>query len=281
MTEECMSLHLPPLGMGTWGMGGKFEEDSTNFDESVEALRFGFDLGIRLVDVAELHGGGLTEKIVGAAIKGYPRGEIQIISKVSRDHLKYDEVLKAAEGSLKRLGVNFIDLYLVHKLPPGVLEPATETLSALERLLKDGLVRHIGVSNFTESQLKKAQSYLTEARIEANEIEYNLLFQKAGDEVAPFCRKEGIHRIAHRPLAKGALAKGETNVLDTLSQKYNKTPAQMALNFIITQGMTAIPKASEREHLQENVGALGWRMETGDIELLRALDGSAPYEKIK
>lgn len=274
-------MNLPQLGMGTWGMGGKFEKDSSNFDESVEALRFGFELGLRLVDAAELHGGGLTEKIVGKAIKGYPRSDIQIISKVSRDHLRYDEMLKAAEGSLKRLGTDYIDLYMIHKLPPGVSEPSAETLRALERLLMEGAVRHIGVSNFSSAQVARAQSYLTEAKIEANEIEYNLLFQKAGDEVAPFCREHGISIIAHRPLAKGALAKGEHKTLDALSEQYGKTPAQVALNFILSQDMTAIPKASDKKHMEENMGALGWRLSDEDIERLRTLDGSMSYQKIQ
>lgn len=276
-----MALTLPPLGMGTWGMGGTFERDARNFDESVEALLFGFDLGMRLVDVAELGGNGLTEEIVGEAIKGYPREEIQIISKVSRDHLKYNDVFEAASASLTRLGTDYIDLYLIHKLPPGVAEPAAETLQALERLLTEGRIKHIGVSNFSKIQIEKAQSYLVEAKIEANEVEYNLLYQHEAKETIPFCKARGISVIAHRPLAKGLLAKGENVILDTLSRKCGKTPAQIALNFILSQDMTAIPKASNKEHMKENLGALGWRLSEEDIKELRKLDGSAPYQKIK
>ncbi|HCB35322.1 MAG: hypothetical protein A2W52_01135 [Candidatus Taylorbacteria bacterium RIFCSPHIGHO2_02_49_25] len=274
-------MHLPLLGMGTWGMGGKFDTDESNFDASVEALRFGFEQGIRLVDVAELHGGGLTERIVGEAIKGYTREDIQIISKVSRDHLKYDEVLRAAEGSLKRLDTSYIDLYMIHKLLPSVALPDALTLKALERLSAEGMVRHIGVSNFNVVQLQEAQKHLASTTIEANEIEYNLLFQEAGNEVAPFCKANGIHLIAHRPLAKGMLVRGENKLLDELARTYEKTPAQISLNFIISQGMTAIPKASDKKHLQENVGALGWKLEEGDIALLRKLDGSVPYQRIQ
>jgi diketogulonate reductase-like aldo/keto reductase len=191
------------------------------------------------------------------------------------------DVLKAAEGSLNRLGTDYIDFYMIHKLPPGVAEPDSLTLQAFLRLLTEGKIRHIGVSNFSSGQLKKAQSFLKEAKIEANEIEYNLFFQEAGDEVAPYCKANDIHLIAHRPLAKGALSHGENKLLDTLSRKYDKTPAQIALNFIVSQGMTAIPKASSKEHLKENIGALGWKVEEGDMILLRALDGSAPYEKIQ
>src|SRR3989338_6318629 len=98
-------MHLPLLGMGTWGMGGKFDTDESNFDASVEALRFGFEQGIRLVDVAELHGGGLTERIVGEAIKGYTREDIQIISKVSRDHpRRQQQCLQETAGGEKATG---------------------------------------------------------------------------------------------------------------------------------------------------------------------------------
>ena len=275
-----MALTLPLLGMGTWGMGGTFKEDSSNASESIEALRFGFELGLRLVDVAELHGDGLTEKLVGKAIKGYPREEIRIISKVSRDHLKYDDVLKAAEGSLKRLGTDYIDLYLIHKLPPGVTEPAAETLSALERLLKEGRVKHIGVSNFSVKQIEKASSYLSGAVIEANEIEYNLAYQEAAKEVIPYCKKRGIRVIAHRPLGKATLFREKIKMLDALAEKYDKTSAQVALNWIISQNVTAIPKAMKTEHMIENIGALGWKMEERDIELLKQTDGFIPYEKI-
>ncbi|MDO8594369.1 MAG: aldo/keto reductase [bacterium] len=274
-------MELPLLGMGTWGMGGTFEKDPSNFDASIESLRFGFELGLRLIDVAELHGGGLTEEIVGEAIKGYKREEMHIISKVSRDHLKHDDVLRAIEGSLKRLGTDYIDLYLIHKLPPGMTEPPAETFEALERLLREGLVRHIGVSNFTPAQIEKAESYLTESRLEANEIEYNLLYQGQQKETIPFSKARGMKLIAHRPLAKGLLGNTEHETLKTLSRKYGKSPVQIALNWILSQDITAIPKASSKEHLKENIGALGWKLSDEDIALLRALAGSLPYEKIK
>jgi len=276
-----MALSLPLLGMGTWGMGGTFRKDPSNFDESVEALRFGFELGIRLVDVAELHGEGLTEEIVAQAMKGFTREDIFIISKVSREHLRYDDVLKAAEGSLKRLGTDYIDLYLVHKLPPEMPEPLPETFAALERLYTQGIVRRIGVSNFSKAHLEQSSRFLTEATLAANEVEYNLLYQNAAREVIPYCREKCISVIAHRPFGKGELFQKAIPLLDEIAKKYKKTIAQVALNWLISQGITAIPKASSQEHIRENLGALGWEIEAGDIELLRALDASVPYEEIK
>lgn len=274
-------MNLPQLGMGTWGMGGTFAEDPSNFDESVEALRFGLAFGLRLIDVAELHGNGLTEKIVGEAIKGYPRKKIFIISKVSREHLDYDKTLRAAEGSLKRLGTDYIDLYLVHKLPPENPAPQEETFRALGSLLKEGLARHVGVSNFTAAQIETASRYLAPAKIEANEIEYNLIFQEAEQKTIPYCRSKDIRVIAHRPFGKGLLFKQPIPFLYALAEKYGKTVAQIAINWIMSQGMTAIPKASDKKHIQENLGALGWKLHDEDITLLRTLGGSVPYERIK
>lgn len=276
-----MTLSLPLLGMGTWGMGGMFTKDPSNFDESVELLRYGLGLGLRLIDVAELHGAGLTERIVGEAVKGFPREELTIVTKVSREHLKYDDVLRAAEGSLRRLGTEYIDLYLVHKLPPSVTEPSPETFRAFERLLTGGTVRHIGVSNFTARQIEQASVYLESARLEANEIEYNLLFQQAGSAVISFCRKNDMRVIAHRPLGKGILFIEPIPLLSEVAEKYGKTPAQVALNWIMSQDITAIPKAGSRAYIQENLGALGWKMEPEDVERLRNLDGFFPYEKIR
>lgn len=276
-----MSISLPLLGIGTWGMGGTFTQDPGNFRESVEALCCGFELGIRLVDVAELQGEGLAERIVGEAVKCFSRNKICIITKVSREHLDYDGVLRAAEGSLERLGTNYIDVYLVHKLPPENPVPQETTFRAMERLLKEGRVRHIGVSNFKAAQITQASKYLTEAKIETNEIEYNLLFQEAGSETIPYCQSKNIRVIAHRPFGKGSVFQETIPLLDALARKYGKTPAQIALNWLIAQDITAIPKASNREHIKENIGALGWKLSDDDRESLRKLNRFFPYEKIK
>src|SRR3989338_10418433 len=104
---------IPLLGMGTWGMGGKFERDDSNIKESIAILKYGLDLGIRLIDVAEIYGGGLTESIVGQAILGYPRADICLVSKVWKTNLRYNDVLKACEQSLTRLKTNYLDVYLI------------------------------------------------------------------------------------------------------------------------------------------------------------------------
>lgn len=256
-------MEMPLLGMGTWGMGGKYERDPSNAKESVEILKAGLDLGIRLIDVAELYGGGLTEEIVSEAIKDYKREDIFIISKVWKDNLRYEDVLKAIQGSLKRLKTGYIDLYLVHW--PNDEIPLSETMRAMEYLADEGLARYIGVSNFSVELLKEAQNRLDHAKIAANQIEYNLIERSAEKDIIPYCQKNGIKVIAYRPLARGGLAGSENKTLEALAQKYNKTPAQIALNWIIFKDIVAIPKAGSIAHLKENYGALGWSLEAEDV----------------
>lgn len=264
-------MELPQLGLGTWGMGGKFERDPSNAEESAKLLSYGFDLGWRLVDVAERYGEGLTEEILGRALAGRKREEFTIISKVWREHLRCDDVLRAAEGSLKRLDTGYIDLYLIHWPNPAV--PLQQTIAAMETLRERGLIRHIGVSNFSVALMEEAQSLLKNAPLAANEIEYNLVARGAERDVMPYCRKHGIRVIAYRPLAKGALLSARNAALDALAKKYEKTPAQVTLNWIIRQGITAIPKAGSREHLRENWGALGWELTDEDARML----GASPF----
>lgn len=260
-------MNIPLLGMGTWGMGGKYEKDTSNVEQSVSILKQGLDLGIKLIDTAELYGEGLTEEIVGRAIKGHPREEVFIITKVWKTHLRHRDVLAAAEKSLERLQTDYIDLYLIHW--PNEETPLEETMRALEELVSNKKVRFIGVSNFSVILMKEAKSYLRKIKLSANQIEYSLLEHSAEKDIIPFCKENDIQVIAHRPLAKGRLALEQKEMLEALSKKYQKTPIQIALNWLISQDIVAIPKTSDAGHLKEICGAGGWRLEAGDIELLK------------
>ncbi|MCR4276196.1 MAG: aldo/keto reductase [Candidatus Parcubacteria bacterium] len=262
-----MHLPQPYLGMGTWGMGGTWERNPDNIDVSIEALRFGLSLGLKIIDVAELYGGGLSEEIVGRAIAGR-REEAYLISKVWKTNLRYDDVLRAAHGSLKRLNTDYLDLYLVHW--PSEEMPLSETMRAMEHLVDENLVRAIGVSNFSPQLMEEAQSYLKHTAIIAHEFEYNLLTREAEHEVIPYCRAHDIDLIAYRPFAKGALTQHTNVLLEELAKKYDKTPNQIALNWIISQDIVAIPKSSSEAHIKENADALGWELSPQDIERLRS-----------
>ncbi len=262
-----MHLPNPHLGMGTWGMGGTWERDPANIDASIEALRLGLSLGLRIIDVAELYGRGLSEEIVGRAVAEH-RPDAYIISKVWKTHLRYEDVLRAADSSLERLGTDYIDLYLVHW--PNADVPLSETMRAMEKLVDDKMVRAIGVSNFTPELMEEAQGHLKHTTLTANEIEYNLHARDAEQGIIPYCRAHDIDIIAYRPLAKGALARHTNSVLDELAKKYGKTHNQIVLNWITSQNMIAIPKSSNLAHIKENAGALNWNLEPDDVERLRA-----------
>ncbi len=262
-------MQMPLLGMGTWGMGGKFERDPRTIDRSIEVLQLGLQLGLSLIDVAELYGEGLTEEIVGRAIKGHPREDIFLISKVWKTHLAYDDVLRAAERSLTRLDTPYIDLYLIHW--PNKDIPLRETMRAMERLVSERVVKAIGVSNFSVSDMDEARVALTATPLAANQIEYNLLHKEALADTIPYCKANHIPVIAYRPLARGILPNTYTTTLDMLSRKYGATANQIALAWIMSQDITAIPATLDPEHLKENFGALTLKLSTEDQRLLDAL----------
>lgn len=257
----------PRLGMGTWGMGGTYERDPSNVNASIEVIKAGLDAGLKIIDVAERYGEGLSEEIVGSAIRGR-RTDTYLISKVWKTNLRYDDVLRACEGSLRRLAVDCIDLYLVHW--PSEEVPLSETMRAMERLVEEGMVAAIGVSNFSAGRMEEAQRCLKNAKLVANEFEYNLIARDAERDIIPYCQTNDIDMIAYRPFAKGVLSSSHTGVLQELASAYGKTPNQVILNWLLSQGMVAIPKSSNPEHVQENVGALGWNLSGTDIERLRS-----------
>ncbi|MDI6806258.1 MAG: aldo/keto reductase [Candidatus Aenigmarchaeota archaeon] len=256
-------VKVPAIGMGTWGIGGYTTRDTTHDKEAIVALRKGIELGLYLIDTAEMYGNGHCEEIVGEAIKPFPREQVFIVSKVLPEHLCYNDVIKAARGSLKRLKTNFIDLYLIHS--PNSRVPLKETMGAMEKLVGDGLVRFIGVSNFDVTEMEEARNYLSTNDIVVNQVEYSLLERSIERDVLPYCIKNQITVMAYTPLAKGELARNK--FLREIGEKYGKNPAQVALNWLISkENVIAIPKAINLRHVEENVGAMGWRLSKSDVE---------------
>ncbi|WP_048150758.1 aldo/keto reductase [Palaeococcus ferrophilus] len=254
------------IGMGTWGIGGRETPDYSMDKQSVEALRHGLELGINLIDTAEFYGAGHSEELVGEAIKGFDREDIFIISKVWPTHFGYEEARKAARASAKRLGT-YIDLYLLH-WPVDDFRKIEETLHALEELVDEGLIRYIGVSNFDLKLLKRSQEAMRKYEIVANEVKYSLKDRWVEEGLLDYMKREKMALIAYTPLEKGSLARNEC--LAEIGKKYGKTAAQVALNYLIwEENVIAIPKAGSREHLEENFGAMGWRLSTEDREKVR------------
>jgi diketogulonate reductase-like aldo/keto reductase len=270
LTDE---VKIPVIGLGTWGMGGGMVKNTINDAGDITAIRFAIELGMTHIDTAEMYGDGHCEELVGIAIRDFNRENLFITTKVLPEHLRYKDVISAARRSLSRLKTNYIDLYLIHWPNPGI--PLKETMRAMDYLIEQKMTRFIGVSNFGVRDIKEAQKY-SENKIVAIQIEYNLIVKNRGSltnsmesDIIPYCHENDILIIAYEPLAKGKLIKQKYRILDGIASKYNKTQAQIALNWLISQmNVITIPKSSNLEHLKENLGALGWRMKEEDINKL-------------
>lgn len=252
-------VKLPEIGLGTWQYRG-----------GPAPLKKGIALGATLIDTAEMYG---TEGVVGKAIDGY-RDQVFVATKVSGNHLGYDEVLKAAQQSLKRLGVDHIDLYQVHWPDPSV--PIRETMRAMETLVEEGKVRFIGVSNFYLENLKEAQACMAKHRIVSNQVKYSLLRRGIEEDMLPYCQENRVTIIAYSPLARGELAsrtllknRSAFNPLQNIARQTGKTMAQVALNWCLSKpNVIAIPKSDRVERVVENCQASGWRLAPQQIEAL-------------
>ncbi|UCC16517.1 MAG: aldo/keto reductase [Dehalococcoidales bacterium] len=258
-------IEVAAVGIGTWEIGGGLSPDKSKDSEGIQAIKKGIELGMTLIDTAEKYADGHAEELVGEAIRSFSRDNLFIVSKVWPDHLHYDEVLKAAERSLRRLGIDRLDLYLVHHPNPDV--PLQETMAAMEELVRRGMVKSIGVSNFNVEQMEEAGSCLENNEIIVNQLPYSLLDRDIEKEVLPYCAQKNITVMAYWPLSRGRLAKDE--FLSNIGENYGKTPAQVAINWLINhENVIAIPKATNPEHLKQNAEAANWRLSKNDIELI-------------
>ncbi len=256
---------IPSIGLGTWGIGGGMRSDRSHDGRHVEALRYGFGLGMNLIDTAEMYGAGHSEEVVAEAMLGR-RKDVFVATKVSPKHFEYDDVLRSARRSLLRLQVDQIDLYQLHW--PNDRIPISKTMQAMERLVHDGLVRHIGVSNFSVTQLHEAQKALSREQIVSNQVEYSVLDRSPEENgVLQQSRTEGITLIAYSPLAQGKVfgQSPSLEALEKIAARNGKTRGQIALNWLIQkEPVIVIPKAGLRSHIEENAGAAGWRLSVED-----------------
>jgi diketogulonate reductase-like aldo/keto reductase len=257
--ELTKGVSMPILGLGTWGMGGRETPDKARDSETVTAIRMAVELGLTHIDTAEYYGAGHAEELVGEAIDGMDREKLFITSKVWHNHLHREDLLRSMKASLKRLGTDYVDLYLVHWPNPDV--PLKETMGAMEECLREGYTRFIGVSNFSAQLMEEAQRHLGEVKLVANQVQYSLLDQKPRMELLPTCRKMGVSLIAYRPLERGAILQTPNPVMDEIAKSHGKTRVQVALNWLIAQeNVFTIPKSTNPIHIMEFMGALGWRL---------------------
>jgi len=257
---------LPVYGLGTWEMGGGWNEaDTSNDDLFTDAIRSAIDHGITHIDSAELYGGGHAEELIARAIQGVDRQNLLLATKVLTGmEGGYDGVLRACEASLQRLKTDYVDLYMLHRCPDHDLEGI---MKALDRLVAEGMVRNIGVSNFTVNRFEKAQS-LTENKIVCNQLHYSLECREIVDKnILKYSQQNDVIVTAWGPLGKGLMS--DTPILHEIAEKYGKTPYQVALNWLICQeNVVIIPKTTSLARLEENIGAIGWSLDNEDWKRL-------------
>lgn len=246
---------VPVMGLGTFGMGGKFKPDRSRDKEVVEDIRTAVEMGYTLIDTAEAYGGGHTEELVGKAIGDFDRDDLFIVSKVSPEHSRFMQVIKAAKASTKRLGTH-MDLYLIH-LPPKA--PLRETMAGMEKVADMGLARHIGVSNFDIDMTSRAMELVTRHPIVANQSEHSLV--EHNFPLSDFCWESGITFMAYSPLGRGELLEHpKFGELEEIAKKHGKTAVQAALRWLMDNDALPLVKSENPEHLEENLGAVGWRL---------------------
>lgn len=259
---------LPELGLGTWQMGGKNEPDLRNDAAEIAAIKAAIEAGVTHIDTAEAYGGGHAEELVGEAIRGVNRKKLFITSKVSEENHTCEGIPASCKKSLKRLGTDYLDLYLLHEF--SAICPLKEAVEALDALVDEGFVKHIGVSNFGITHLEEAQK-LAKHEIVCNQVHYNLQVrevEKTG--LLNYCQKNDVLLVAYRPVQQGRLLEKIPALMEELCLKYQKTPAQIALNWLVSQeNVVTIAKTSNLAHLKENLGGVGWNLTEGDVELLR------------
>ena len=260
---------LPVLSMGTWMIGGGATRDpECDEDLAVESIRFGLNAGITCIDTAEMYAAGFTEQLIGRAIQRFSRKELQLISKVSPQNLRYSDVFKSVEISLKRLQTDYLDVYLVHKPNPDI--PLEETMRAMRDLREQGLIGEIGVSNFGAATLHQAQKQLG-FPIVLDQVHYNLVFREPEiSGLLSYCQKNDVFVMAWRPLEKGVIAVDSPDILKKYSYKYDRTPAQVIINWLISQeNVVTLSTMRSKKNLKENLGAVGWSLDAEDVEELR------------
>ncbi|CAM3554046.1 Oxidoreductase [Bordetella sputigena] len=260
---------VPALGQGTWFMG----ESQTRAKAEVHALQAGIDAGLTLIDTAEMYANGAAEEIVGRAIQGR-RDQVFLVSKVLPGNASRRGVARACEASLRRLGTDRIDLYLLHWRGPHPLE---ETVQAFEELVGQGKIARWGVSNLDSDEMHELAALPQGDRVQTDQVLYNLGRRGIEFDLLPWCQSRGIPVMAYSPIEQGRLLHDPT--LKRVGERHGITAAAAALAWVLRQpGVMAIPKTGSQEHLKENLACLDVALTEKD---LAELDQAFPPPKRK
>jgi diketogulonate reductase-like aldo/keto reductase len=251
-------VELPVVGQGTWRMG----ESRRDEKDEIAALRVGIELGLTHIDTAEMYGNGGSERMVGQAIRGR-RSHVFVATKVLPENASATGTVKACEASLKRLGTEYVDLYLLHW--PG-RHPIAETMRGMRELVRRGLVRHVGVSNCDVAQMEQARAALGDVPLACNQVLYHLRDRAIEADVLPWCEKHRVAVVGYTPLARGGFKR---DVVERIAERHGRTARQVALNFLTRRpALFTIPKASQAAHVRENAASLDFTLTREDLQAL-------------
>lgn len=266
---------MPKLGQGTWYMG----EQRHKLKQEIEALRLGIGLDMTLIDTAEMYGDGLSEELVGEAILGYERANLFLVTKVYPHNAGRKDIFASCDASLKRLGVEYLDGYLLHWR--GSI-PLTETVECMNELVAQGKVKNWGVSNFDIKDMRELWSINGGNKCAINQVLYHLNSRGTEYDLQPWLKEHNIPMMAYCPMAhnkstrKGLIG---NHLIIAISRKYDITPEQLLLYFVLRQeNIVAIPKAGTSDHVKENARVTTLNILEEDIEKLSS-EFPAPTRK--
>jgi diketogulonate reductase-like aldo/keto reductase len=253
---------VPALGMGTWYFG----DDPDQRDLQVAALRAGIEVGLTLIDTAEMYGEGRAEEIIGRAVEGR-RDDVFLVSKVLPHHATREGTVTACRGSLRRLGTDHVDLYLLHWRGP---VPLAETVQGFEDLVEAGLIRGWGVSNFDVPDLEELVAVAGGDRLQTDQVLYNLARRGPEYDLLPWCREFGMPMMGYSPVDHGRLI--EHRAVRDMAEQKGVTPAQLAIAWVLRlPDVFTVAKASNRAHVMENRAALEIGFTEAELQVLDRL----------
>jgi diketogulonate reductase-like aldo/keto reductase len=252
---ERTGVFIPEVGIGTW-----------EYHAGPGPLRKGLEAGALFIDTAESYG---TEEVVAEAIRGMHR-QVFVATKVSPQNFRPEALKRSTEGSLRRLGIDIVNLLQLHAPSPQI--PIEETMGAISELVDAGKVRFIGVSNFSVAQMQEAQRALSKHRIVSNQVRYNLIDRTIEKDLLPFCQANQVTVIAYSPLARGLgriLDCDPRGIIGLIARDTGRSKAQIAINWCLCRDrIVAIPKGNSEEHILDNCAATDWHLSSEQIRLL-------------
>lgn len=262
-------IMIPAIGLGTWQIGGRETPDYSNDNEAINTLETAIEMGYTHIDTAEHYGGGHCEELIGTAIRNFSRKKFFIVSKAWPDNLSSKNLPKSVKNSLERLGVDYIDLYLIHWPNPEI--PLRETFKTLSELKKQGMIKNIGVSNFEHTLLEEAVEISPEP-IVCNQVLYNIEDREPEPYLLPYCQKNKITLTAYTPLRRLTLTESVRLQLKKVATKHDVSISQVMLSWLINkENVITIPKASKFQHMKDNLEAADLVLGQDELKVLDSI----------